>query len=45
MIRRKAVTRTKCKEIKNHNFEAAACWHDKGKALLKQIILNPKQRI
>ena len=37
MIKRKAVTRAKRKEIKKYNFETAACWRDKEKALLKQI--------
>ena len=37
MIKRKAVTRAKRKEIKKYNFETAACWRDKEKVLLKQI--------
>ena len=37
MISRKAVTRAKLKEIKKYNFEAAANWRDREKALLKRI--------
>ena len=37
MLGRKAVTRAKLKEIKKPNFEAAANWHDREKALLKRI--------
>jgi protein-arginine kinase activator protein McsA len=33
----KAVTRAKKREIKNHNFEAAALLRDQEKAILKQI--------
>jgi len=36
-IELKSVTRAKRKEIKKHNFDAAACWRDEEKALLKQI--------